>query len=130
MIPPVAVRLRRDFNAILRLIQAHALLHLESRKINSAGCVVARLEDYDQVRSLVHDVVTEGVEFGVGKALRETVEAVTYLCDGVGVTASVTQIAKRLRLDRSAANRRIHECLRRNFLQTESEIRKGRAMQL
>jgi len=130
MIPPVAVRLRRDFNAVLSLVQTHALLHVESRQVNQAGCIVARLEDYDKVRSLVHDVVTEGVEFGVGNQIRETVEAVSYLCDGLGVTASVTQIAKRLKLDHSAANRRIHECLRRNFLQTENEIRKGRAMQL
>ena len=130
MIPPVAVRLRRDFNAVLGLIQAHALLHVASRKTNAEGWVVATLEDYRQVRSLVNDVVTEGVELSAGKSIRETVQAVSYLCDGVGVTASVTQVAKRLKLDRSAALRRIQECLRRNLLQTEDEVRRGRSMKL
>jgi hypothetical protein len=130
MIPPVAVRLRRDFNAMLSLIQAHALLYIANREVTSEGYILATLDDYRHVRSLVNEVMTEGLEVGVSKEVCETVSAVSKLCDGVGVTATITQVAKELKLDRSAANRRIHECLRRNYLQTEEEIRKGRLMKL
>jgi hypothetical protein len=45
-IPPVAVRLRRDFGALLSLIRAHAILHQASRERDSEGRILAALEDY------------------------------------------------------------------------------------
>ncbi|MDP9481297.1 MAG: hypothetical protein M3R38_37475, partial [Actinomycetota bacterium] len=57
-----AVRLRRDFSALLSLVKAHALLHQASRERDAEGRVVAGLEDYARVRELVADLVAEGVE--------------------------------------------------------------------
>lgn len=37
MVPAAAVRLRRDFKAILNLIRAHALLHQASRERDDKG---------------------------------------------------------------------------------------------
>jgi hypothetical protein len=37
MVPPVAVRLRRDFGAVLNLIRAHAVLHQASREKDDRG---------------------------------------------------------------------------------------------
>ena len=37
LVPPVAVRLRRDFRAVLSLIRSHALLHQASRERDDAG---------------------------------------------------------------------------------------------
>jgi hypothetical protein len=63
LIPPVAVRLRRDFAALLNLIRAHALLHQASRDRDAEGRIVATIEeDYAAVRKLVVDLVGEGVE--------------------------------------------------------------------
>jgi hypothetical protein len=133
LIPPVAVRLRRDFKAVLSLIQAHALLHMASRKTDSERRIVSTLLDYEKVRELTHALVMEGVEHGVSKTQRETVKAVEVICaggEGFTQTASVAEIAKRLKLDVSAALRRVHECLRRDLLRSEGEIRRGRKMQL
>ncbi len=41
-IPPVAVRLRRDFKAILGLIEAHAILHQQNREKDEDGCRVGQ----------------------------------------------------------------------------------------
>jgi hypothetical protein len=41
LIPPVAVRLRRDFGTVLALIRAHAMLHQCSRKRDESGRVIA-----------------------------------------------------------------------------------------
>src|SRR5829696_1401510 len=78
-IPPVAVRLRRDFGALLNLIRAHAILHQASRERNSDGRIIATLEDYALVRELVADLVSEGVEATVPATVRETVEMVERL---------------------------------------------------
>jgi hypothetical protein len=64
-VPPVAVRLRRDFEALLNLIRAHAVLHRATRETDQDGRVVATVEDYARVRELVADLVSEGVEAAV-----------------------------------------------------------------
>ncbi len=43
LVPPVAIRLRRDFRTVLSLIKSHALLHQASRERDDAGKVVATL---------------------------------------------------------------------------------------
>ena len=43
LIPPVAVRLRRDFRAVLYLIRSHALLHPPNRGSPSHGAIIRRL---------------------------------------------------------------------------------------
>ena len=50
LVPPVAVRLRRDFKTVLVLIRAHALLHQASRLKDETGRVIATIEDYTAVR--------------------------------------------------------------------------------
>ena len=55
LIPPVAVRLRRDFSTLLSLIQAHTILHQANRKRDDGGRVVATTQDYEAVRELVVD---------------------------------------------------------------------------
>ena len=52
LIPPVAVRLRRDFTAILNLIEAHAILHQVNRSVDKHGRIVADIADYRAVRQL------------------------------------------------------------------------------
>ena len=79
LIPPVAVRLRRDFGALLNLIRAHAILHHATRERDADGRIVATIEDYAAVRKLVADLVSEGIEATVPKTVRETVEAVKGL---------------------------------------------------
>ncbi|HXE73651.1 MAG TPA: hypothetical protein VNO81_13400, partial [Candidatus Nitrosotenuis sp.] len=76
---PKAVRLRRDFEQVLRLIQAHALLHQHHRPRDAEGRVVATLEDYRAVYDLVADLVNDQVEAAVSPAVREVVEAVNEL---------------------------------------------------
>jgi hypothetical protein len=53
LVPPVAVRLRRDFRAVLSLLRSHAILHQASRARDADGKVIATLEDYAIVRELV-----------------------------------------------------------------------------
>jgi len=73
LIPPVAVRLRRDYPTILALIEAHALLHQVNRERNAGGALIATLEDYFVVREIVADLVSQGIGATVSDSGRRSV---------------------------------------------------------
>ncbi len=104
-VPPVAVRLRRDFGSLLALVRAHAMLHQATRDTDDAGRIVATLGDYAVVRELVADIMAEGVGTTVSDTVRETVAAVAMLTSPKGVSARA--VADRLALDKSNAGRRL-----------------------
>jgi hypothetical protein len=117
LVPPVAVRLRRDFGAVLNLIRAHAVLHQASRGRDRRGRIVATLKDYSAVRELVADLVSEGVEATVPPTVRETVDAVVRLRKASGGEPVTTAaLGRELKLDRSAASRRARAALDRGYL--------------
>jgi hypothetical protein len=125
LIPPVAVRLRRDFGALLNLIRANALLHQPSRERETEGRIVATIEDYSAVRELVADLVSEGIEATVPATVRETVEAVKRLReDSNGEPITVTDLARELKLDRSAVSRRVRNAKDRSYLRDLEENRR------
>jgi Domain of unknown function (DUF3854) len=108
LVPPVAVRLRRDFGTLLALIRAHAILHQQTRQRDDDGRIVASLDDYAVVRELVSDIMAAGVDATVSTTVRETVEAVAALVpDDKADPATALQVANKLGLDKSAARRRL-----------------------
>ncbi len=128
-IPPVAVRLRRDFSAILTLIRAHALLHRASRQQDESGRVIATVGDYAAVRELVADLVAEGVEATVPGTVRDTVEAVRAVLDEGAPEATVAAVGRKLGLDKGAALRRTRTAISRGYLKN-LETKRGRPARL
>src|SRR5262249_8831342 len=128
-VPPIAVRLRRDFGAVLNLIRAHALLHQASRERDGDGQIIATLDDYAAVRDLVHDLIAAGVDATVSQVLRETVEAVERLVQAGASEIAITEVGRELRLDKSAAWRRVHAAVAKGYLRNLEE-RKGRAARI
>jgi len=126
-IPPVAVRLRRDFPAVLSLIRAHALLHRATREIVN-GVVIATIADYAAVRELVADLVSDAVGMTVTEAVREAVHAVGDLTLAGGET-SVTKLAHRLQIDKASASRRVRSAIDGGYLQN-LEDKRGRPYRL
>jgi Domain of unknown function (DUF3854) len=104
-IPPVAVRLRRDFGALLAMIRAHAILHQQTRDRDPDGRIIATIHDYEVVRDLMAEVIAEGVGSTVSPVVRETVAAVEALAGPDGVKLQL--IAHRLDVDKSNASRRL-----------------------
>jgi len=128
-IPPIAVRLRRDFGQLLALIRAHALLHQASRDRDGDGRIIATVEDYATLRELVVDAIEEGVDATVSKSVRETVEAVQLLTTPDHQEVGLSEVARALHIDKSAASRRIASAVRLGYLQNR-EDRKGRPARL
>ena len=128
LVPPVAVRLRRDFGAVLSLIRAHAILHQASRDKTPDGRIIATGDDYSAVRELVLDLVGEGVSASVSTTVRETTQAVAALLAETGdetTGVSIRQLAATLQLDKSAASRRWLAARDLGYL-TNAEERRGR----
>jgi hypothetical protein len=116
MIPPLAVRLRRDFGAILHLIRGHAILQQAVRAIDTDRGIIATIEDYEVVRDLIAELIAEGVEATVPDTVRETVEAVKKIVATGAADVSVARIAEKLRLDKASTSRRVRAALDRGFL--------------
>ena len=129
LVPPIAVRLRRDFGALLNLIRAHAILHRATRGTDADGRVVATIEDYARVREIVADLVSEGVESAVPPTVRETVEELRNLGADEEGPATVADLARALKLDKSAAWRRVRSAMDRGYIKN-LEDRKGRPARL
>jgi hypothetical protein len=128
-VPPVALRLRRDFKTVLTLIRAHALLHQASRRKDIEGRLVAEVADYAAVREMVADLVAEGAEVTIKPEVRETVTAVTTLLVSGKDEVTQADLRGQLKLDKSAISRRVAAALDANVLRN-LEDRKGRPARL
>ncbi len=114
LIPSGAVRTRRDFEQLLSLIEAHALLHRTRRCRDGLGRIVATLRDYSIVRSLEEPIFARAVGAWVSHDMRETVRAVRMRADLVG--KGLRDIAKVLGVDYSTASRRCKAALEAGFV--------------
>jgi hypothetical protein len=128
-IPPVAVRLRRDFELLRNLIATHALLHQATRPRDESGRIVALLADYGAVRDVVADLFGAAVQATVPAQIRETVVAVQELGGLEGSEVTTRVLAERLNLDRTTAYRRVQAALAEGYLRN-LEDRKGRQARL
>ena len=116
LMPTVATRLRRDFVSVLCLVRACALLHQCTRARDEQGRIVATTGDYAAVHGLLDDLVAEGVDASVSPATRDTVEAVRGLLADRAEHTSVTRLADRLEVGRSATYDRVRRALAAGFL--------------
>ena len=132
LIPPVAVRLRRDFGSLLALIRAHALLHQATRERDGKGRIVATIEDYAVVRDLISEVISEGVEKTVNPQVREVVEKVRELVAGdldEAAEISQRQLVEALGVDKGRVSRNVRVALDGGYLVNREE-RRGRPHRL
>src|SRR5262249_3474434 len=94
----------------IRAIKAHALLHREQRARDDQGQIIADIEhDYAAVRGLMSAILAEGSGTAIKETMQETITAVEQATAGLDATqgASAQDIAKVLKLDKSAARRRL-----------------------
>jgi hypothetical protein len=129
LVPPVAVRLRRDFKTVLTLIRAHALLHQATRQKDENGSIIATIDDYAAVRELVADLVAAGVDATVRPEVRETVAAVAKLIGTGSEEVKQADLGGTLKLDKSVISRRVADAVDGGYLRN-LEDRKGRPARL
>jgi hypothetical protein len=125
LIPPVAVRLRRDFHQVLIMIKAHALLHQINRASTAKGEIVATVEDYSAVYNLIAKLIQQEVGECVSASTRETVEAVQKILDlkkgEPDPCVTQSELKKELKLDKSSTSRRVRSTIEQNHLKNLEE---------
>jgi 5S rRNA maturation endonuclease (ribonuclease M5) len=121
LMPAGATRLRRDFVTLLCLVRAHAILHQLSREKDASGRVIATLDDYTAVASLVGDLIAEGVEASVPQTIRDTVAGIRALQDEGAEHVSPRALAERLGVGRSATYDRIRRAILKGYLVNEAK---------
>lgn len=119
LVPPSALRLRRDIGKVLDLVRAHALLHQETRA-RAHGHVVAEMADYAAVYALIHDLIAEGVRDSVADRVRATVGAVVNMVSREGAV-SLADLASYLGVSVSTASRRVAQCVALGYLKRQAD---------
>jgi hypothetical protein len=130
LFPAKLVRARRDFEQLITLIEASAILHQRQRQRDEQGRIVATAADYRTVYELAAPVFGAAAAEGVTPAVRETIATVAALTNGEeGATVSAHQVATALTLGRPAVSRRVKLALTGGFLVNEESI-KGKPYRL
>ena len=116
---------------LIGAIQAHALLHRDQRKRSEPNhWIIATIaDDYAAVRELMSDVLDINAEVKMRSTMPQTIAAVKAAQpndDERG--ASVNDIAKKLKLDKSTTRRRLYAALDEGLL-VNMEERRGRPAQ-
>jgi hypothetical protein len=120
-----AVRLRRDFGAVLNLVRTHAMLRQLSRPRDPAGRILATTADYAEVHELLIDIIAQGVQAMVSATIRETLAAVKELDTPTDPGFKILALAEALGIDRSAVSRRVRVAIEDGYL-VNLEERRGR----
>jgi hypothetical protein len=128
-IPPLALRLRRDWPGCLMLIATHAWLHQENRGHDEDGRIVAISEDYRVVHGLVDDLVAEGAEAKIPANVRKVVQAVVDLYNaqargdfGGRAAINAKDVSKRVKdIDRTTVWRNLKKACDLGFLSNEEK---------
>lgn len=111
-----AVRMRRDFPAVLGLIQTHALIHQKNRETDGANRVVANLDDYRVIHGLVSELIAYTSEKSVPQAVRETVDVLWDLTrQGADRAVTVNKVANALGVHRTTASRHLNRAATLGF---------------
>jgi len=128
---PLEPRVQRDFERLLALIKAHALLCERQRQRDAHGRLLAAVEDYAAVYALVAPVFASAAGEGASKNVLETVAGVAQLLGGreEGATVSVSELAHHLGLSKDATSKRVGRALAGGWLVNE-EDRRGRPARL
>jgi hypothetical protein len=125
LIPARAVRLRRDVGQLLRAIKAHALLHRQHRRRDDDGAILATIdEDYAAVLPLLGDLLATTAEVKVRAAIADTIEAVKdKQPTNKKFGATAREVANALKIDRTAAWRRLRQAEDSGFVVNVEERR-------
>ena len=119
--PKTLVRGRRDFQQVLNLIQASAILHQRQRERDAGGRIIATVDDYRHVHELTVELFGAIAAEGVTEAVRRVVEMVGQLSKSADAQITVSAVAKALGSDRSSVHRLVERAVERGWLVNNEE---------
>jgi hypothetical protein len=128
--PAQPLRMRRDFNKLLTLIEVIALLHQYQRR-RQDDMIIAGIEDYFMAKELISQVFAASLT-GIGKKVEALVSELQRLhkekLDNGELHPAVKpiEIARALYTSSSSASRWLRPAIEAGLVEVESETQKGR----
>ena len=115
-------RLRRDVQNLLSLVRAHALLHRGTRDTDDRDRIVATLDDYEVVSTLLAEAMAVATDRAVRQGTREVVDAVVRLREAEP-EKKVSMRAAQREAGRSSSTTHtdVHDALDRGYLVNRSD---------
>ncbi len=112
-----APRILRDYARLISLIKVVAILRHHNRQTDDSGHIVAQLEDYEIIRSLIGEMYIESTT-GAAANIRQLVEAVRELQQAKAEDEVITNTAlsKRLDIGIKQVTRRAKKAMRQGWL--------------
>lgn len=117
--PAARPRILRDFQRLLSLIKAVAVLRHKHREKDQQGRLIATVDDYRFVYSLVREMYAATVT-GASENIRRTVEAVADLRDA-GFKVNYSTLAKKLNVHHDLARRWAKTAINHGWLINKAE---------
>ena len=128
-LPDKASRILRDAKQLISMIKASAILHQKQRYKDSAGRIIATIDDYALAHELLAPIFDSIAQEGATKSVREAVQAVEDL-SFTGQPVSVAAVAKQMKLAPSNASRHVNRALSKGYLINESTNRQRKELKL
>ena len=130
-LPKNNMRIRRDFNKILSLIKAHALLHQFNREKDSEGSIIANIKDYSIVKKIVMKPLSLSLDLKEKDTIIETYKAVKTLTTGSSNKGvSLKQLSNEMAVDKSSVSRYVKEMMQKGYIRNKTSWKKGQAFKL
>lgn len=123
--PAARPRILRDFQRLLSLIKAVAVLRHKHRKKDERGRLIATIEDYRYIHDLVREMYAATVT-GASANVRRAVEAVAKLCGDQQINYAI--LAKELGVHKDLARRWANTAVKHGWLVNKAD--RGRVANL
>lgn len=120
----VAARLARDFDSLLAVIGASAILHQCQRDRDENGRIIARIGDYAIAQVTIGHAFDLAVSDSITERQREVYETVQRIPEG---KATVQKVAEVLGVHATTAYRHLHALASKGFLLRPDKEQKTRA---
>ena len=133
LIPCSSLRMRRDIDKILTLLEVHAFLHHKKRKKTADGKIIAELTDYEAIRMLVKDrletEMRKAKSLKTNKDVLSVVSVVKDLFNSKNSPVTNKEIGEKLNLKPDQVSRSVKKAIKLGLLINQDDNR-GKTNQL
>lgn len=119
---PAAPRILRDYARLISLIKVIAILRHHNRQTDDSGRIIAQVEDYETIRTLIGEMYVES-STGAAANVRQIVDIVEKLTHAKSDNESITNtvLAKQLGIGIKQVTRRAKKAMRQGWLINEEQ---------
>lgn len=118
-----AVRMRRDFDHLITMIEAHAVLHQATRSKSVDGIIEANFDDYTVARELMDGILGETLGLVVPDGVKQVVDAVQKLAANSTMQTNILKIANFTSHSDKTVRRAVSLAVKHGYLRGETDYR-------